>query len=272
VKVLMCLMLGRFAIEVTLKDVRPGKGFFPIKVQMPGQWVPWLVRPRKSYLQKEGLVLFVVLDPADGRIRRIDVAMQVFIKVPGDTLEFTLPLRIRTVAVVGPGFAMVVQVVAPVIITVATPVAHAGRVFDNNTIVKSTKHIPRLEMHFPDTGTMVTVIRQILDPCTVMSPVEKAVGSRIVGIHAGEHGCPGGHTGRPGTIGLAKGEPVPRKAVHVGCYHMPVPPSSDGIEALLIRHDENDIGPCVHSSRCFISPFGHRESMKNPGNFLDLGY
>ena len=61
-------------------------------------------------------------------------------------------------------------------------------------------------------------------------------------IHTGKRGRTRGHAGRPRTVGVAKGESFGGKSIHRRRYHVVVAPGADGIKALLVGHDENDIG------------------------------
>ena len=65
-------------------------------------------------------------------------------------------------------------------------------------------------------------------------------------------GCPRRHADRAGRIALGKRHAAAHEAVHVGGVYVPVAQRGDGVEALLVRHDEEYVGT------------GHRISSAGP--------
>lgn len=97
-------------------------------------------------------------------------------------------------------------------------------------------------MHLADIDAPIAMLGQVLDPVAMFGPPMETVDAGIMGVHAGEDGRPGGDTCCPRTICLAKGNAFTGQPVNIGGDHMVISPGRDGIKALLVGYDKDDIG------------------------------
>ena len=165
--------------------------------------------------------------------------------MPGHTLIFLQPFGIALVAVVGPLLAVETEIAAPIVVDTAVGVGTIGGVFDNDPLVKTTRHIARGKMHLADIDAAVAAVGQILYPIAVPGPLVKAIGPCIVGVHTGESGRPRSHASGPRTKGLAERSTRLGQTVHMRGDHMIAIPGANGIKALLVGHNKNDMGSLV---------------------------
>ncbi len=133
------------------------------------------------------------------------------------------------------------EIASPVVVGSALGLGHIGRVFDDDALVETARHIAWAEVHLADVDAPVAAVGQILHPVAMIGPVVEAVGPRVVGVHAGEDGGAAGNAGCARTIGLAERDALPGDAIHVWRDHVVVTPAGDGIEALLVGHDQDNV-------------------------------
>jgi hypothetical protein len=235
-------VLGWLLVQFALFEKAGRHGFVFVEFQVAGKWVPGFVGAGEARHQKEGFVALVGVDPGHCGVADEDVAVEALLQMPRDALVLLDPVWVCAVAVVGPGLAVEAQVVAPVVVRTALGVGYIGGVLHNHPLVEAAGHIPRAEVHFADIDAPVAVVGQVLHPIAVIAPVVEAVGPGIVAVHPREDGSPAGNAGRAGTIGLTEGDPFRGEAVQMGGDHLTVAPGSQGVKALLVGHNQNDVG------------------------------
>ena len=189
----------------------------------------------------------VLIYPPQGGVADEEVAVKTLLIVPGDTLVFLLPLGIRLIAPVGPLQTVVREKATPVVVCPAAGPRPAGGVLDDDTLVKPARHVARGEVHLADVDAEIAAVGQVLHPVAMLGPGIEAVRPGGVGVHPGEDGGARGHASGARTEGLPEGGTCRRQAVHGGGGHVIVAPGSDGVEALLVGHDEDDVRLLGHA-------------------------
>ena len=102
----------------------------------------------------------------------------------------------------------------------------------------------RLHVHFPDVDTMVASASEILDPtaCPLVRILQNTGRVRVLTC---EETRPARRATGCSHMTICKGDTLVREPVEMRRDHMRIPQRRDGIETLLIRDNENDIGACV---------------------------
>lgn len=72
---------------------------------------------------------------------------------------------------------------------------------------------------------------------------------------AGQNVVPGRHADRIGRVGFGKVGPFSNKPVQVRRLHMRISGSSQGVETLLIRHQQKNIGTGIRRVNIFSDVF-----------------
>ena len=163
--------------------------------------------------------------------------------MPRHTLILLQPFGVGLVAVVGTLYPVNAHKAAPVVVGAALVHMLAGRVLDDDTLMKTTRHVARRKVHLAHIDAVISTFIEVLYPIAVVGPVVKTVGAGIVRIHAGKNRRPRCHAGRARTEGVAKRKPLSGQTIHRRRAHIIAAPSADGIKALLVSHDQDDIGP-----------------------------
>ena len=185
---LMFQVLRRFLLQFAFPEYCRRHVSVPVEIQVPGQRVPRFVRAGEADLQEERAGAAVVLNPGYRRAPDIDVTVILLFVMPGHSLEFFQPVRVRDLTVVGARQAVEAEIAAPVVVRAAACVGFVGGVFHHDPLVEPAGHVARAEVHFADVHAPVAGLGQILHPVPVVGPVVKAVDAGAMGVHAGEHG------------------------------------------------------------------------------------
>ncbi len=96
-------------------------------------------------------------------------------------------------------------------------------------------------VHLADVDTVVTSPGQQLHPrmAPLVGVFEDAGGVRVV---TGKQAGPGGGARGGGDVTIGEGDPFVHQPVQVGGVHIRKAQSPDGVKALLVGDDEDDVG------------------------------
>ena len=166
--------------------------------------------------------------------------------MPRHALVFLQPFWIAEIAVVGTVDPVDPQVAAPVVICLAVVQMFGGRILDDHPLVEPPGHVAGREVHLAHVDAVIARVVEILDPVAMIGPVVEAVSAGVVPVHARKDRRARGHTRRARTKGVAEGQPLPDQPILRRRGHIVVSPGADGVEALLVGHDQDDIGPGGH--------------------------
>ena len=107
--------------------------------------------------------------------------------------------------------------------------------------VKAQRRVVRPRVHLADVDAAVAAGRQVLDP-GVFPVVRVAMDAGGVGILPGEETGPGGGARRRAHEAVGKDGPLLRHPIQMRRVHVGKAERGDGVVALLIRDDQNDVG------------------------------
>ena len=178
-------------------------------------------------------------DPTGRHIANIYVAMQAFLEFPDGPLQLFSPLWIGQIAIIGTGRAIKRQETPPVIVVAPVKKRAIIRILHNNSFVEPPLSSYWPQMHFADIDAPVARIGKIFYPVAMVRPCVKRVDAGVMRIHAGKNRRPRSHARSTGTVGSPEGEAFRREAVHMRGRHMRTFPSTDRIDPLLVRHNED---------------------------------
>ena len=235
-------MLRRLTIQLSFASHLLRHRLSLVEIQMPRQWIPRFVRPGKTHLQKNRRIALVVADPRAGRIADKNIAVKALLQMPWHTLVFVEPIGIGALAVIGPLLPMVGKKTTPIVIGAAIVERLIRRIFDNDSLVETAGDIARAKMHLANIGAKITGVVEILHPIAMLAPVVKTINPGRMRVHPRKDRRTRSDTGRPRAIGLAKRNPLFSQPVHIRRNHIITPPGADCIPALLVGHNQNDMG------------------------------
>ena len=215
---------------------------------MPRQRVPRLVRAGKTHLQEKRLLALVIADPSKGRVADKHIRVKALLQVPRNTLVFLQPIGVGLVAIVGPLQAVNPQIATPIVVGSTHGEVLTGGILHHDPLVETPGDIARSKVHLADVDAVITRVVEVLHPIAVIGPVVKAVHTGIVRVHTREDRRPRGNAGRARAKGIAEGKPLRGQAVHGRRNRVVVAPSADRVEALLVGHNEDDIGSLYHGT------------------------
>ena len=132
----------------------------------------------------------------------------------------------------------------PLTFVVGSPVVECltRRVFDDDTLVKTARHVARRKVHLANVDAVIAALVEVMHPVAMCAPGVKRVYACVVWIHTGKHGRTRCNACSPRTVGVAKGKTFGGESIHRWRHHVIVTPSTDGIKALLVGHDKDDVG------------------------------
>ena len=166
--------------------------------------------------------------------------MQIGRQVPGEGAHgfaVVRPLAVQLALLLdeaagGQGLVPLVEVVAAF--------EEAVFVFDDVALVEAERGLERNGVHLADVDAVVAGGGQLLDPGPApLAAVAEYAGG--VGIEAVEEAGTGGHAGGGGDVALVEADAFADQAVEVGRVDVGVPERGDGVVALLVGDDQDDV-------------------------------
>ena len=212
-----------------------------------GRRIVGRVRPREAHLKEERLAGRLALDPVDRQSADEGVGMEFLRERPFERAE---PVGVVVEQAVARQAGLLEiglrDRLVPFVDEVAAALGHrAILVLDDHAGVEAGRRIHRLGVHLAHVDAFVAGLGEVLDPAVPprRRVVDHARGVRIV---AGEQARAGRHAGSGGGEAGRQIDAFARHAVEIRRIDMGKPERIDGVVALLVGDDEDDIRPAGH--------------------------